>query len=80
MQLSAETEHNSEEERSLIYAIVHGNAPQYAVLVERFHARLYWHGNTDPGLRMREDRWRNKHKAKSLAIFAFGCMSTSKQI
>jgi RNA polymerase sigma-70 factor (ECF subfamily) len=41
MPSSVETEHNPEEERSLIYAIVHGNAPKYAVLVERFQARIF---------------------------------------
>lgn len=41
MPSSVESEHNSEEERSLIYAIVHGNAPQYAVLVERFQPRIF---------------------------------------
>ena len=41
MPSSVESEHNSEEERSLIYAIVHGNAPKYAVLVERFQPRIF---------------------------------------
>ncbi|MFY7877332.1 MAG: RNA polymerase sigma factor [Pirellula sp.] len=41
MPSSVESEHNSEEEKSLIYAIVHGHAPQYAVLVERFQPRIF---------------------------------------
>lgn len=41
MPSSVESEHNSEEEKSLIYAIVHGNAPKYSVLVERFQQRIF---------------------------------------
>lgn len=41
MPSSVDLEHDSQEERSLIHAIVHGNSQKYAQLVEKFQPRIF---------------------------------------